>query len=430
MGVFDPIANWINAGNEGEWSFTNPTDAQRESYLFLGGSFLVILTFWQGIIPYWIGCIVVKNPETGAIRRKVKIHTFHIPPWLFFLLPFKILTVLYHEICHAVVGKFSILWREARHGVKGERGRIEFIMVDKYEGGLTQFGGDTEPNMWLTLPAGYLGSCLFGCWFLFTGFDAKWSKFGALSLFILTVFSIIVCAFVRAKSGLKDSWHRLCAGFYRFILCNHAGAAKQMRKHEYKRDQKNEHANYHHNEDPDGPTEHDLHASQDLIMMCSLVVGVLIWLAWNWNDSIYLRFVMLFIGLMNASYALWDVIQDGIVYAKVAQSDATRMAELYNEWLKKKMGEKDPEGEAGAKSTRFVATIWLIFELVITLSILLLAYYVFRLNKTEQAIESREFLPAQFPYGPADLQNDASFVGDQIEGAYQGVVGDDGKLIG
>ncbi|OCF31086.1 hypothetical protein I316_07217 [Kwoniella heveanensis BCC8398] len=416
MGISDSISDWISAGNEGEWSFTNPTDAQRESYLFLGASFLVILTFWQGIIPYWIGFTVVKNVETGAIRRKVKFHTFHIPPWLFFLLPFKILTVLYHEICHAVIGKLSILWREVRHGVKGERGRIEFIMVDgellvysqfcpqrmlryvadrnsassEYEGGLTQFGGGTEPNMWLTLPAGYLGSCLFGCWFLFTGFDAK---------------CILVCAFVRAKSGVKDHWHRLCAGFYRFVLCNQAGADKQLRKHAYKRDQKNEHANYHHNEDPDGPTEHDLHASQDRIMICSLVVGVLIWLAWNWNDSIYLRFVMLFIGLMNASYALWDVIQDGI------------------------MGAKDLEGEAGKKSTRFVATIWLIFELLITLSVLLLAYYVFHRNKAEQALESREFLPAQFPYGPADLKNDASFVGDKIEGTYKGIVGDDGNMI-
>lgn len=66
------------------------------------------------------------------------------------------------------------------------------------------------------------------------------------------------------------------------------------------------------------------------IIGCSLLVGILLWAAWNWDDSIYLRFVMLGMGLLSALYAVWDIALDGIKYAEVAESDATLMAEIYN----------------------------------------------------------------------------------------------------
>ncbi|WVO12991.1 hypothetical protein L204_100600 [Cryptococcus depauperatus] len=40
--VVDPLLNWIHEGSTGEWSFLHPTDAQRESIVFLIGSFLAI----------------------------------------------------------------------------------------------------------------------------------------------------------------------------------------------------------------------------------------------------------------------------------------------------------------------------------------------------------------------------------------------------
>lgn len=186
-GLVDPLVNWVKEGSDGNWSPSHPTDAQRESILFLCGAFLFILVFWQGKIAYWYTTKRMRNKRTGVIKRVRVWKSIPIP----ILWPFKILTVLYHELSHAVVGMFTIWWREVKYGRPAQRGRIEFIMVDKYEGGLTQFGGDTKPNYALTLPAGYVGSCLIGCWFLFSGFDAKWSKYGALSLLCLTVIASI-----------------------------------------------------------------------------------------------------------------------------------------------------------------------------------------------------------------------------------------------
>lgn len=66
------------------------------------------------------------------------------------------------------------------------------------------------------------------------------------------------------------------------------------------------------------------------IIGCSILVGILLWVAWNWDDSIYLRFVMLGMGVLSALYAVWDIALDGIKYAEVTESDATLMAEVYN----------------------------------------------------------------------------------------------------
>lgn len=46
-GLVDPLVNWVKEGSDGNWSPSHPTDAQRESILFLCGAFLFILVFWQ-----------------------------------------------------------------------------------------------------------------------------------------------------------------------------------------------------------------------------------------------------------------------------------------------------------------------------------------------------------------------------------------------
>ncbi|WVQ85252.1 hypothetical protein IAT38_007417 [Cryptococcus sp. DSM 104549] len=417
---YDPLVDWIHKGSDGDWSPSHPSDAQRESIVAVVGFLFVILILWNGKCPYpWKSTRVFRNKKTGGFRTVRYRKSLPIP----ILWPFKILTVLYHELSHAVVGMITIWWKEMREGVPrdGQRGRIDFIMVDKYEGGLTQFGGDVRPHYGLTLPAGYVGSCLFGCWFMFTGFDAKWSKYGAVSLFVLTALATIICAFVKAKWAIVHHWHSVGAWFYRWVLCSKKKARAKKIKHEDARAERNEKANYRHEEedpeeeDPDGPTEHDLHTSQDIIMGCSLFVGVILFVAWNWDDSIWLRFVMLFMGEMSALYAVWDIILDGIKYAKVAKSDATCMAEVHNERAERH-NRKHPRSPKRLRSTQFYASMWLTGKLIIIILVLIGAYFCFRKTKAEQAIESREFLPAQSPYGPADLKDDASGVSDTVKG--------------
>ncbi|ALO60453.1 hypothetical protein CNC02125 [Cryptococcus deneoformans JEC21] len=420
-GLVDPLVNWVKEGSDGDWSPSHPTDAQRESILFLCGAFLFILIFWQGKIAYWYTTKRMRNKKTAVIKKVRVWKSVPIP----ILWPFKILTVLYHELSHAVVGMLTIWWREVMYGRPAQRGRIEFIMVDKYEGGLTQFGGDTKPNYALTLPAGYVGSCLIGCWFLFTGFNAKWSKYGALSLLCLTVIATIVCAFVKVKYAIIHHWHRICAWGFRWIFCNKEKAREKMDNHFASTRTRNEKANYYHDdsEEDGGPTEHDLHVSQDIIIGCSLLVGILLWAAWNWDDSIYLRFAMLGMGLLSALYAVWDIALDGIKYAEVAESDATLMAEVYNQSIQEYNGlhPHHPKRERGA---RFYAFIWLSAKVVVIIAVLIGAYFSFRETVAQQAIQSRGFLPAQFHYGLADLREDTKGASDAVSDTVSGWIDD------
>lgn len=184
---------------------------------------------------------------------------------------------------------------------------------------------------------------------------------------------------------------------------------------------RNEKANYYHddNEDDGGPTEHDLHVSQDIIISCSVLVGILLWVAWNWDDSIYLRFIMLGMGLLSALYAVWDIALDGIKYAEVTESDAALMAEVYNHIIQEhnKRHPHHPKRERGA---RFYAFIWLFAKVIVIIAVLIGAYFCFRETIAQQAIKSREFLPAQFHYGPADLRDDTKNASDAVSDTVSG----------
>ena len=67
------------------------------------------------------------------------------------------------------------------------------------------------------------------------------------------------------------------------------------------------------------------------ILAVNAIVVVIIGVAWYLSDSIGLRYVILFLGTMNALYALWDVVIDGVIHGKDTGSDASEMARLYNE---------------------------------------------------------------------------------------------------
>ena len=107
------------------------------------------------------------------------------------LQPIKYLTVLYHEICHALVGAAT-------------GGKVTLILVDWNEGGATFFASKKEhkgqPSHTLTLPAGYVGSCLIGCAFVFAGFDVVASKIAAIGFGVITLLSTLVCAAVLPQA--------------------------------------------------------------------------------------------------------------------------------------------------------------------------------------------------------------------------------------
>lgn len=106
-GLVDPLVNWVKEGSDGDWSPSHPTDAQRESILFLCGAFLFILIFWQGKIAYWYTTKRMRNKKTAVIKKVRVWKSVPIP----ILWPFKILTVLYHELSHAVVGMLTFVGR-------------------------------------------------------------------------------------------------------------------------------------------------------------------------------------------------------------------------------------------------------------------------------------------------------------------------------
>ena len=62
----------------------------------------------------------------------------------------------------------------------------------------------------------------------------------------------------------------------------------------------------------------------------NVFVSAIIGVAWYFDDSVYLRFVILFLGNMNAWYAIFDIYLDGFKYSGVQQSDATLMAKAFN----------------------------------------------------------------------------------------------------
>jgi len=82
------------------------------------------------------------------------------------LYPFKLLTVGFHEMSHAIMGVLTCA-------------TIHSIELDPDEGGATRMSGGIP---WLTLPAGYLGSSFIGAALIACGFDTNASKIASLVL--------------------------------------------------------------------------------------------------------------------------------------------------------------------------------------------------------------------------------------------------------
>ncbi|KAJ3530308.1 hypothetical protein NM688_g7730 [Phlebia brevispora] len=98
----------------------------------------------------------------------------HVPYLTLILYPFKLLTVGFHEMSHALMGVLTCA-------------RIHSIELDPDEGGATRMSGGIP---WLTLPAGYLGSSFIGACLIACGFDTNASKVACLVLAVFFLFTL------------------------------------------------------------------------------------------------------------------------------------------------------------------------------------------------------------------------------------------------
>jgi len=99
---------------------------------------------------------------------------WHVPYLNRIIYPFKLLTVGFHEMSHAIAGVLTCA-------------HIYSLELDPDEGGATRMSGGIP---WITLPAGYLGSSFIGACLIACGFDTNASKIASLVLagfFLITL---------------------------------------------------------------------------------------------------------------------------------------------------------------------------------------------------------------------------------------------------
>ncbi|KAG1835551.1 peptidase M50B-like-domain-containing protein [Suillus variegatus] len=99
---------------------------------------------------------------------------WHVPVLSWIIYPFKLLTVGFHEMSHAIAG---ILTCATIHSVE----------LDPDEGGETRMSGGIP---WITLPAGYLGSSFIGAALIACGFDTNASKIACIVLGVFFIFTL------------------------------------------------------------------------------------------------------------------------------------------------------------------------------------------------------------------------------------------------
>ncbi|KAF8123757.1 peptidase M50B-like-domain-containing protein [Boletus edulis] len=99
---------------------------------------------------------------------------WHVPILSWIIYPFKLLTVGFHEMSHAIAGVLTCA-------------TIHSVQLDPDEGGETRMSGGIP---WITLPAGYLGSSFIGACLIACGFDTNASKIACLVLAAFFLFTL------------------------------------------------------------------------------------------------------------------------------------------------------------------------------------------------------------------------------------------------
>ncbi|KAJ6606538.1 peptidase M50B-like-domain-containing protein [Mycena vulgaris] len=219
---------------------------------------------------------------------------WHVPYLNKIIYPFKLLTVGFHEMSHAIMGVLTCA-------------TIHSIQLDPDEGGATSMSGGIQ---WLTLPAGYLGSSLIGAALIACGFDTNASK---IAVIVLGVFFLFTLWWARRN-----------------------------------------------------------------LLTWVLILGMagLIILFWFVKNSVALRFLVLFIGVMSDMYVLWDVIDDTIA-RKVNSSDAYAFSRI-----------------CGCFPSQVWGVIWLLQALIFFAAGVLVGLVAFKESTAQQEQDTSHFLPA------------------------------------
>ncbi|RDB24261.1 hypothetical protein Hypma_008574 [Hypsizygus marmoreus] len=99
---------------------------------------------------------------------------WHVPYLKAIIYPFKLLTVGFHEMSHAIFGVLTCA-------------HIHSIELDPDEGGSTRMSGGIQ---WITLPAGYLGSSFIGAALITCGFNTNASKVASIVMAVFFLFTL------------------------------------------------------------------------------------------------------------------------------------------------------------------------------------------------------------------------------------------------
>ncbi|KAI9635186.1 PXA domain-containing protein [Dioszegia hungarica] len=289
-------------------------------------------------------------------------------------------------------------------------GTVAYISVNKGEGGETHFKPPParQPAYRPTLAAGYLGSCLIGCALLGAGFDALASKWAALALVgYLFIALVICCSFKR---------HEEAIALYEKIAAQHKEATGgddivadrlRLKRMEDELDQVYE----------------DKMVSLELIISIALFISIgCILPGWLIADSVGLRFVIMFIGLFSAVYAVQDIYDDGVKHRHMSGSDAHNYASLlvtFNPTVEpsqvgwdEEVGEYQWKLESKTKTLAYTSLALQVLAIIITI---LAALYLVRSTTAEQALRSRQFLPSPWHLHSADLLEKAKQGGQGLQ---------------
>ncbi|KAJ3369010.1 hypothetical protein GGF31_005971 [Allomyces arbusculus] len=156
--------------------FVNGTDAPRLGEVLLAKlshpSMQMIHVFQIMGIYFFAFAILWNMPYVGRI-----------------LDPLKLIVVTFHEFSHALVGKCT--------GAK-----VESVEVTPDQGGATRLRGG---NACLVLPAGYIGSSIFGSILVFCAFDSTASQIAA-GIVTLTMLMTLWWARDNFTRGLTAFW--------------------------------------------------------------------------------------------------------------------------------------------------------------------------------------------------------------------------------
>ncbi|KAL7419609.1 hypothetical protein Q5752_005521 [Cryptotrichosporon argae] len=231
--------------------------------------------------------------------------------------PFKLLTVGMHEMCHAIAGILTCA-------------RVQGIELDPDEGGCTTMRGGIPA---ITLPAGYLGSSLIGAALITCGFDTDASKVACL---VLAAFFFLTLYWAR-RSWIAYATIALMVALIIVRAC-----------------------------------VLDPHVSliRNALGICMIDAQI----TWLVADSVALRFLVLFIGVMSCLYCIWDIIDDTLA-RKVNSSDASEYADMI-----------------GCCSSRFWGAFWLLQSICFFVAGILVGLVAFRETWAEQADDARHFL--------------------------------------